>query len=75
MICRPNQALSIGFAAWLVVAIGAPAPVSAQDDEKIEEALVIFNKAKYLHREDRLDEAIQEYQRAQQSGRALLRDG
>lgn len=64
MICRPDQALSIGFVAWLVVALGAPAPVSAQDDEKIEEALVIFNQAKYLHREDRLDEAIQKYQRA-----------
>ena len=32
-----------------------------QDDEKINRALTIFNRAKQLHREGKLDEAIVEY--------------
>jgi Tfp pilus assembly protein PilF len=37
---------------------------AAQNDEKINQALAIYNRAKYLHREGRLDEAIQEYKAA-----------
>lgn len=49
---------------WMVagtLALGAPLP---QSREEIEEALKAFNRAKYLHQEERYEEAIQEYQRA-----------
>ncbi len=35
---------------------------AVQNDAKINEALTIFNQAKYLHQEGRLDEAIEQYQ-------------
>ena len=35
-----------------------------QDDEKINRALTMFNRAKHLHSEGRLDEAIAEYEAA-----------
>jgi tetratricopeptide (TPR) repeat protein len=37
---------------------------ASQDDEKIEEALKIFNQAKYLHQEGNYEGAVREYRRA-----------
>jgi tetratricopeptide (TPR) repeat protein len=43
------------------LAVASPAP---QSDETIEEALKIFNQAKYLHQEGNYEEAVREYRRA-----------
>jgi len=60
----------MGYRTWSLVLISvliggislsAPPP---QNQEEIEEALKIFNSAKYLHQERNYEEAIKEYQRA-----------
>ena len=54
----------IGGLAWLLVAALAGASPSSQDDDRFEEAVAVFNRAKFLHREGNYEEAIREYQRA-----------
>jgi tetratricopeptide (TPR) repeat protein len=52
-----------GLGLFLVgsLALASPAP---QSNEAIEEALKIFNQAKYLHQEGNYGEAVREYRRA-----------
>jgi Tfp pilus assembly protein PilF len=54
---------SFGLGLFLAgsLALASPAP---QSDETIEEALKIFNQAKYLHQEGSYEEAVREYRRA-----------
>jgi protein O-GlcNAc transferase len=51
----------LGFALAGSLALATPAP---QSDDAIEEALKIFNQAKYLHQEGHYEDAVSEYRRA-----------
>lgn len=55
---------------WVLCLFGAglafapPPAAGGQADKQLEEALSMFNRAKYLHQEKRYDEAIAEYRRS-----------
>ena len=60
---RRTWSLALVFVLSGVLTCGAPL-AHAQKQEQIEEALKIYNRAKYLHQERNYEEAIKEYQRA-----------
>jgi len=49
---------------WLLAAPTVTASHVPQDRDRFEEALDVFNRAKFLHREGSYEEAIREYRRA-----------
>jgi tetratricopeptide (TPR) repeat protein len=59
-----HRTWTIGLGLFLAGSLALASAV--QSDEKIEEALKIFNRAKYLHQEGNYQEAVREYQRAAQ---------
>jgi tetratricopeptide (TPR) repeat protein len=54
----------LGLVGSLVAALVAVPAAVGQDKDRFEEALDIFNRAKFLHRDGNFDEAVREYERA-----------